>query len=212
MIRFAVEDPETGNYVNVHNIKYSGSYDAPSLANPNLQLCAAAINTTNNTDMVVNVGSMGGFIEGRINGAHFHNGAENSTTLTANVEKPLITIHNKKIYNGKMNKVRIKLIFSSVATDGTKGVIFRYKFNPALTGANFVEIEPDVSIVETDTSATLISGGDEQFTIAKSRVDSEVIDLAGSSFYLNPGDFITVSAISTGASDVVASFNWEELF
>ena len=214
LLMFSVENPSTGKYVHVHHIEYAGANILASLANPHLQLCVLSENTTNTTDIVTKVGSMGGFVEGRTNGTHFHNGVEGSALAVGTTETPIVSIHNKRTYVSKLNKIRIRLIFASVAADGNKNVTFRFKFNPTLINADFVEVESDLSIVEVDTSATLITEGDEQFTVGVSKIGSETIPLATSSFFLNPGDTVTITAQSAaaGTADVTCSFNWEELF
>ncbi len=211
-IDFFVEKPSTKKYILVHRIEYAGASTEPSLKNPHLQLCAASVNTTNTTDIVVKSGSMGGFVEGKTNGSHFHNGVENTVTIPAATETPVVSIHNKRTYVGNLNKIRVKLIYASVATDGNKSVVFRFKVNPTLTNADFNEVEPDLSVLEFDVAATAVTGGDEQFTVGKARLDSDIIPLATSSFFLNPGDTITITAESASTSIVTASFNVEVLF
>jgi hypothetical protein len=213
LIQFLVENPDTGEDIIVHKIKYAGNNTTPSLANPHLQLCAAVENTTNDTDIVLSVGSISGFTEGRIAGVHFHNGVEGSKTI-GTTEVPVLTIHNELIYAAKINKIRIKLIFASLVTDGNKNVFFRFRINPTLTDANFINVEEDLSIVAFDTAATAVTGGDSQLTVGLAKVASDIIDIAAGTFFLTPGQFLTVTAqaATAGSSDVTVSLNWEELF
>jgi hypothetical protein len=212
VLNFLVENPENGEDTLVHQVLYPNAYTIPSLANPNLQLCASVENTTNTTDITLNVGSIGGFIEGRRVGTHFHNGVSNLATLSAGTERPILSIHNKRVYSGKLNKVRIKLIFTSLASDGAKSVIARYLKNAIITGASFSDVEADVSVIEFDSSATIVSGGDEQFTTGLAKVDSQPIDMSTMSYHLDPGDTFTITGESSAANDVLASLTWEELF
>jgi hypothetical protein len=212
VLNFLVENPKTGEDTLVHQVLYPNTYTVPSLANPNLQLCASVENTTNTTDITLNVGSIGGFIEGRRVGTHFHNGVSNLATLSAGTERPILSIHNKRVYSGKLNKVRIKLIFTSLASDGAKSVIARYLKNAIITGASFSDVEADVSVIEFDSSATIVSGGDEQFTTGLAKVDSQPIDMSTMSYHLDPGDTFTITGESSAANDVLASLTWEELF
>lgn len=211
VLNFLIEDPDTGKDTLVHKIQYPNKNTTPSLANPNLQLCASVENTTNTTDIILRSGSMGGFVEGSSTfTSHFHNGVSNTATVAA--ETPVVSLHNNLIYAGEINKIRAKVIFSSAASDGTKSVVARLTLNPTLTGASFADIETDASILSVDTSATAITGGDEQFTYGLARVDSSGIDMSSMSYYINPGDTLTISAASAGNNDVTASLSVEERF
>lgn len=212
VLNFLVENPDTGEDILVHQVLYPNKNTIPSLANPNLQLCATVENTTNTTDILVMVGSIGGFIEGKKEGSHFHNGKSNIATLGVGVETPILSIHNRRIYSGGMNKIRVKLIFTSSASDGNKSVVIRYIRNGTLTGASFTQVEPDVSVIEFDNLATVITGGDEQLSAGLAKVDSQSINMSTMSYFLDPGDTITVTGESSVANDVLASLTWEELF
>ena len=63
-----------------------------------------------------------------------------------------------------------------------------------------------------DSAATAISGGDKSFTFGVDKVGGDVIPLSDATFYISPGETLTITGESTGSTDIVASFNWEELF
>lgn len=52
-IQFYIEDPEIGNFVQVHRIQYANQNVNTSIRNPTLQIHASTTNTTNATAMVL---------------------------------------------------------------------------------------------------------------------------------------------------------------
>lgn len=209
MISYWVENPDTGKLVCVHKIKYANANTTPSINNPTLPMCIAAANTTNTTDMVVYCSSVGSFTEGKVGGERLHHGIS-VTTAGITTEAPVLTIRNKEVYQGKLNRSMVGLEFASLATEGTKTVRARFYLNQVLTGTSFSDISANSSTVEYDNAATASTGGSEQLAIGLAKSDSEVIALTGTKFSLRPGDTLTVTAQSSSSTDVTASFNWEE--
>jgi hypothetical protein len=209
---FFIEHPATGDWINVHRIEYANANTLPSFNSPTLPLYYIAENTSNTSDIVVNSGSIGGFIQGRTNGSHIHNGIDVTFAYTSAIEKPVITLHNQLIFAGVPNRVRLKLISVTFAADGTKPVTFRIKRNPILTGASYSEVEPGISVAEQDTSATTVTNGDQQFTVGVGKTGSQILNLSTADYFLNPQEIFTVTAQSAGNSDVTVSMNWEERF
>lgn len=218
MIYFYVEKPSTGELILVHKIEYANANTALSVNNPTLAFNYLVENTTNTTDIVLFGGSIGGFTEGMVNGGHIHHGASAETTGVGTTETPILTVHNSIIFQGVPNRVRAKMMLVTMAAEGNKPVTFRVRKNAALTGASFSPVDSDASTIQTDSSATAIDttidDGDEEFAIGVSKTGSDKIDLAEASFFLNPREFLTVTAQSAsgGAADVVVSFNWEDRF
>lgn len=209
-IIFSVEDPGDGEYNPVHSIDFANTSTTPTVYAPSLPIYIGAKNTTNTTDIVMYSASVGGFTEGLRNGGHVHHGISNAATGIT-TETPVLTIHNSHLYAGKENRNLIKLIFLSIATEGTKNSTIKIYTGCTLTDASFSAIGT-YSMVEYDTSATAVSGCTEQFALGMAKSDSETLDLEQKTFYLPPGRFLTITATSSASVDVTASFNWEELF
>jgi len=213
LLSFYIENPDDGEFHLVHQIKYANANTIPSLDNPTLPLCLFSQNDTNTTDIIVRSSSMGGYTEGKTNGGHIHHGVDVIYAGVGTTETPLITIHNKPIYQGKENRVRIKIIIVSASVEGTKPAVIRLKKGGVLEGASYNDIETDNSVVNYDIAATVITGGDQQFTLGMAKSDSGDLNLGGNTYFINPGEFLTVTG-EAGAStiDGVISINWEELF
>lgn len=209
-IFFYIEDTDTGRFTLVHQIKYAGTSTVPSVNNPSLPLHMEARNVANTSDIVMYSASMAGFVEGSQDGAHSHIGTSVTAAYTSAAETPIITIRNKHHFQGVTNRSSTNIIIASVATDGTKSAILRFKAGATLTGAAFTDVSTAISPMSVDTSATAVSGGQEQFAVALAKVDSEVIDVAAVSFSLEAGDYLTLTCQSASNTIVTVSFNWED--
>lgn len=212
-ICFFIENPLNGEYILVHRIAYANANTLPSVNNPTLPLCAFVENITNTSDIILYTSSMGGFVEGRTNGSHIHHGITTEFSAIGTTETPVLVVHNKPIYQGKKNRVRMKIILISVSVDGTKPSTIRVKIGGSLTAASYTDINTNNSVANFDISATAISGGDEQFGFGLAKSDSDKLELGVETFFLNPDDKMTITAeASAGTIDGVVSVNWEELF
>lgn len=211
MVSFWVENPVTGIFICVHKIQYANANTLPSIDTPTLPLYSSVINISNTSDIIGYSASMAGFVEGRTLDSDVHHGID-ATRSGITIEVPVLTIQNKRFYQGKENRVRVKITYISASTDGTKTAKIRFYLNPTLTSASFSDIDTNNSVVGVDTSAITFSGGDPQFTVGLAKVDSFSLGIAESVFILNPGDKLTITGASSSSTEVTASLNWEELF
>ncbi len=213
LISFYVEDPVDGEYRFVHRIKYANANTAPSVDNPTLPLCATAKNTSNTSDIVLQIGSMGGFVEGRdvLRGLPHSLTVEKTGVTTT--ETPIMTIHSHDIYQSTINRVRGRFTLGSVSIDGNKPGIVRLRLNATLTGGSFSPLNSNTSTMHTDVSATVVSGGTLVFAEGIPKAGSTNIDLEKLGIDLVAPDFLTLSIEATGTNiDTVSTLNWQELF
>ncbi len=214
-IEFSIENPSTGRYVLVHRIEYANSAVTPSLDNPTLPLCVAVTNTSNTSDIIMFVASMSGFIEGKESEIGIRRGTSSTEVTVGTTELPLLTIHNKIIYNSIMNRTRVRISAISASNDGTKSGTIRLKFNPTLKGASFSDIDASNSVMSVDTSASEItaSTGTEIIDIDLPKSGQALLDVHDLKIELEPGDFFTISGVGSAASAAfTVSVNWVEIF
>ena len=214
-ISFFIEHGDEGDLHEVHMIKYPNTNTVPSVDNPTLPLYAAAINTTNTSDIVLKVGSMGGYVEGKDTLKGLPHSLSVESTSVGTTETPIMTIHSHDIYQSSLNRVKVKMTIGNVSTDGTKNSIVRVRKNTVLTGpAAFTSLDSNISTIHRDTTATGISGGVVVFAAGVEKVGFVDIDLEKLGITLVAPDFLTVTVQATAAAtvDVVATFNWQELF
>lgn len=214
-IDFLIENPSTKEFVLVHRIEYANANTEPSLQNPTLPLHIMAKNTSNTSNLTVKTSSMGGMIEGRAFDQSLLEGMENTITNLGTTELPILSIKNNVVHQSKINRVRVRPEFLSLATESTKPVIFRIKVNPTLTGTPaFADVNAATSVVSTDTASSGVTGGREVFTTVLGKTDSEIIGFHDLDRKLNPGDVLVVTAEATSGSnqEVAVSITWSELF
>jgi hypothetical protein len=213
-IQFFIKHPETLIWTLVHVIEYADSATIPSIDNPTLPLCIIAKNTSNATDIVVESSSLAGFVEGMDVDLGFLNSAENGITNLGGTELPILTVRNKHVFQGKLNRARIAPLYLALATLSTKPVIFRIRSGATLTGSpSFSDVDTNTSIVSTDTSASGVSGGNILLTTVLGKESTEIIDLTPLRARLFPGESITITgeAASGTNQEVNVSFTWDEL-
>ncbi len=211
-ISFWVENPDNGRFVCVHEIRYANTSTIPSLLNPSLPLWAKVANTSNDTNIQLQISSMMGGVEGRV----FDLGTENSKSNSkagVSTETNILTIRNKSTYAGITNRVRISPKLLTIATDGTKIVTVRIVKNTTLGGApSYTDISTNTSVVDYDTDGTTLTGGTELLSIQMGKLDSDKVDLSHLLDQLNPGDTLTISATSSSSTEAGVSIVWRELF
>ena len=214
-ITFYIEHDITGDFVPVHFIQYANTNTSPSVSNPSFKIgwFAASLGSTTN---VVTYGSSGFIgIEGdqqprRLPDAQVADKSGIGTSYTN-----VLTIRNRRTFNGLVNLAEILPSLVEVAVDGIKISQYQIILNATLGGTpNWTFEDEDHSIVEYDiagTTATL--GTDSQLVLAgvlgkTSSASNMLIDY---DLHLVPGDTLTVAVkTSSGTTDAAASVSWLE--
>lgn len=212
MIRYMVEDSNTGNFVVVHIIKYSNANIIPSLTNPIFPLMWEAKNTSNTSDIVVKGSSGAGEVEGNIRYLGPKNSIGNNKAGITTTITNIITIRNKATYASAINRIPINILRYTGAVDATKVVEYQIVLNTTLGGSpSYTDISTNTSVVDYDTTGTTITGGTiiSFGTIAKEGSLSETLN--EDDIILQPGDTLTFGIRATnGTADVSCSFRWVE--
>ncbi len=210
-IDFYVESPTTGHFVLVHRIPYANAFTTPSINNPSLPLCAAASNTTNSTNVIMHVGSMAGFVEGKDDHVGVAHSTSGTNAAVSNTEIPILTLHNKAVYQSKQNRTRVHVKRITASTEGTKIQIIRARIGATLTGAVFADVSANTSVMSADVTATAVSGGTIVESVTLGKIDSDDI---GEDFILLPGQFITFSAEASASSSNQGTITvtWDDEF
>ncbi len=212
-IEFSIEDEDTGKFILIHTLRYGNRNTLPSINNPTLPLVYFVENTTNDTDITVMSGSIGGFIEGKnISNGVRHGISGQDLAVPANTETPILTLHNPIIYEGVPNRTSIRLKFVIPSVDGNKNSIVRIYFNATLTDASFNDVDTGGSVAKFDTAATLSSGGLLLFAFSIEKTGSQLFELLNDRIDLPPGAFITFTVESANTTEAVISLNYEDLF
>jgi hypothetical protein len=214
-IEFKIENQETGMFELLHVLKYPNTATVPSLENPTLHVRAEVENTTNDTDITLKTPSAMAFREGLyfpvVDPLTLTRSFEGIATISTEV--PILSIRTVTTYQGKDAHLHIVPAVISLVTDGTKSVIFRLYRNVSLTGASFTPYDLDLSSIESDTSATAISGTPTfVFSYNLGRTASFKDDISSWDISLQPGEIFTITAASAQSSDVSVTLLVDEPF
>ncbi len=213
-IVFSIENSVTGEIQDVHRIAYANANTIPSINNPTLPFSYSVKNVDNTSDLKIEASSVGLFTEGvnNIVGAPFS--VNSSKSGIGASQTNLVTIRNKLIFNGVINRVPIDLTFLSVGVDSVKGATVSLFKNADVAGSvDWQDVDLANSVVEYDIDGVLISGAVSMFSILVPKDSSEPTDLRGLNIELQPGESLTLAASSTGgAGSFDSTLNWLEQF
>ena len=216
LISFWVENPSTGIMVKVHQEEYANANTVPSVNNPTLPLCAFVGNTTNNSDITIDIGSMAGFVEGKDELLGSRRAVKNNKTNAGATEIPILTIRNKTIHRSKLNRTKVKILRIGSSVEHSKPMTVNFYLNPELVAASYLDLDTLTSVIQTDIAATSFSGGELLFSIDLGKEGSEIIDAANDKYagIFLPGNHITATSIpnSGNGSETNVTFNFVELF
>lgn len=210
---FYLEHPIDAGFHLVHRIQYANANTLPSVNNPTLPLYAGVLNGINTSNLVMNIGLMVGGTEGKVVVTGPRHGARTTASVFgAGVERPVLTIRNKLVYQGVLNRVHTLLGGLGLSQDSTKTALVLVTKNASLTGASFSDAD-DNSTIEVDTSATDMSGGEVLGVQGITKVDKTEIPNPDPHVELPPGETFTISIIPNASNpDVAAAFNWIDNF
>ena len=135
-------------------------------------------------------------------------------SISANVDTPILSIRNETTFQSQNNHIRVRLATVSISTDGTKSVTIFIRRGSTLTNASFSANDVNESVVSLDTAATALSGGTLIGGTVLGKVDTLRVNLFSGDVILDihPGQTLTISAQSTGASDLNTFIRWNEEF
>lgn len=219
-IKFFCENPLTGKFFVFHQINYANNFTVPSLNNPTLPFHAHAKNFGNNTNVFVQICSVGLFIEGQNVLSNVINTASNTVASAGTTETHIFSIRNVSNFNeltggsNIVNKIRVYLRQISFANDNTRLAKINAYIGSQLTTPVWTDVNGLNSVVQKDIAGTIAGYGKlvQSFVIAKD--SGSVIDLSSLSLFFKPGETLTFTVTLNGAgtSDVFASLLFVEDF
>ena len=183
-MRFAIENPITGDMMPIHHIHYSNKNDDVHLDNPSLKIGYVAAEMTGNTGLGVTVSgaSMMGAIEGIINTTTFPVAVSRSKTGNMNTTDTiyhLLTIKGNLIANNKINtrEILIKRLTGG-ATASASAPCFLYLYINPTYSTNRLDFTPVGNATSYSTSDATITGGTPiaMFNLASGAPDTFDLD------------------------------------
>ncbi len=215
-IKFYVEDPETGDFILVHIIKYANTETTPSVTNPSFRIGWVARNTGNTTNLTISGSSAAGFIEGESKISTPPRADDNDQLAVGITLTNVLAFRNRFNFSGKRNRAELLPMILSLSTQSNKSAFFEIIANPTFGGdLDFSYIDKDNSIMEVAKDSVIVSGG---------RLVGGLTVVAGSSedvsfnirdwhtFAASPGQIFSIAArvSATPAADMQATATWVE--
>lgn len=210
-IFFDIENPTTGKFDNVHQIRYANSATTTSVINPAFRWSWAVDNTGSAVNYTVKGASCLVGTHGTIAST------EQSRSLTAtknlSTEQAVLSIENRFEFNAKANLSRIRMQLTSAFTDGTKGIIVKGYIGTALAGNySFQYVDQNYSITTYDTAGTTVSGGRSVISFEAGNSGTTPIELEKYNIEILPGERFTLTAqvVSGAAANATVSLLFQE--
>lgn len=210
---FSIQHPDTKNWITFHDYSFMNAIsDQSQSVNPTMTFCIQAINTTNNTNMVVRCGSVGVFIVGkreRIGSTYGVNNFKSVATTDTNI----VTVRSNTTINGVTNQSQIRIRSLSVSTAAGVPVVFKLNKNATVGGTpSFTNIDATNSCAAFDVAGTTVTGGNVQFNTTVGANGNAFVDLTEFDIFLAPSETLTCTAatISGAAANHVVAINWNE--
>lgn len=203
---------EDCEWLNFLTVNYVNRLEESSIGIPHLPLKASVSKDSGSRDVKMYLQAASVSVVGEESSAgtrSFSVDAEGETSSGTLV--PLLSIRNKTTYQSVANKIKFSLSYISVSADGNRTVRFRIIRNGTLTDESYSDIDADNSIVEYDTSASAISGGKLELPIQVARTGQSSLLSGEIILDINPGEIITVAALSSASNIVVdCGLRWKE--
>jgi hypothetical protein len=214
-INFFVENPNTGAFVQVHQIRYPNANTAVSLSNPSLPITSQVINTSNTTNISIKNGSFSAYIEGPVKNINLRNCTGNTKSLTTLLN--IVSIKNKTTFVSKTNMVTMIIDSITIFNGGlaTDDGLFSLYINATLGGSpSYTDISTNTSVASFDIAGTTITNGRKIFDFYVGGTTTQTIDLSSYNIRIVPGDVLTIGGTSIvgGATNFYASASWQEKF
>jgi len=210
MIKFRVENPTTGEYVDVHSIEYANKEMETSIVNPTLPLSIIVDNGETEEDIFVKTGSMSAFNQGPIVVLGTRHSFANTKSIQS--ESSIFMLRNPLHYKSRINKIRTPFGIISFGNNGVKASIFSIYRNGSTSGSPIWNTIDSSTPLEYSVDGTTVLGGEREFSFTVEGSSGFIVNLSDYDFFLIPGETLVVTGavISGGAVDLTASLNWRE--
>ncbi len=211
-----------GTWITFHQINNTNVNPNPSFGNPILPMTAQVKSTGSTTNVTVATAGWNAGIVAEPSVAQsrfFTAGQFTPINLINATETFIFAIQNQLTYQGKPNKVIVRISFVSMgsAVTGDTVTSFRLLRNAVITGTTFTNVDSVNSVVLSSSTGTYTVGtGTELYNFFDTNFTpyNTFIPENNLTVYLYPGDTLTVTAfgISPGSQTQMGFLAWEERF
>jgi hypothetical protein len=208
---FYIEDNSTGKMELVHVLRYANTSTTPSLGNPSLKAGMYTASTGSTTDTSVYCGGWGLFMQGEEGRTRNPRAVINTQSIGTSFTS-ILTLRNRRTYNGYANQVEIQPAALSIAAEGSKNIEVELR-SAANTQVehNFQSVGNNL-VSDVDTSSVTVSVGRLLAAYTVAGGSSVIIDLDKLRIRLPPSlKFVVQAKRASGSSaDVTASLTYYE--
>jgi len=210
-LKFSIFNPAIRDFQLVHVIDYANEHTKPNFNNPSMRVGWVAASLGSTTDLTVAGASGMLALQGRSGSWRPFGHAGTKTTVTT--ERVVLSLQTRYQFQARANAGIAYIKSIAIATDSTKGAIFRVYKNAAIAGTpQWTYEEEDESIMLVNSSGTTVSGSSVLGTYVIGPSGSSQINLEELDIDMVAGDtfVVTASYISGSGADMTASVVWEE--
>jgi len=210
-INFYIEDPDTGRFLNVHRIKWANANTRTSLNNPSLRFGIYGASVGSTTNLTIQCASVNLAVQGKVFKTRNPRAVKNTQVVTSSFTN-VLTLRNRRTYNGVYNQVEIEPIAISLSSESTKNVEIEIRTNAVFSGdTNFTNVGTNL-VGDIDTTLNTTSNGTLLASFTLSGGGSTTINLKEYEIRVPPSLQITIGArVTSGASsNVTAALTYYE--
>ena len=203
-----------GKWIEYHRMPIES--DVPSIGNPVLPLRVLLDKSEGVKNVKLATASLNGGRVGEVNESseRFKSFNHIKENLVAGETSAVFSLKNKETYFNRQNLVTTLILFLSANVDGG-GKFINVKI---IRNANFIDtpdwqdVELDNSVMEYDTTATNIEGGESLISFGLSGSGEEIIDLSNFEIRARPDETLSFAIEPFTGADALLSTRWKELF
>jgi hypothetical protein len=210
-IEFYVKSTVAGRFVKVHEIQWQNNFTEPSVSQPSLRfgMYSASIGGTTNVDVLC--GSVALFVNGQVFNTRNPRAVKHTQTVSTSFTS-VLTLRNRRTYNGIINQTEIAPISVSLSSESSQNVEIELRTNAVLVGDTNFQTVGNNLVGDVSTTVNTYSGGTllAAFTLASK--GNTTINLEAFKIRLPPSVRLTIGARVTGGgnSAVTAALTYYE--
>jgi hypothetical protein len=210
-IFFYIENPETGRLKVVHIIKWANANTRTNLNQPSMRAGLYCVSLGSTTNITVQCASFQCAVQGKVFKTRNPRAVKNTQSVSTTFTN-ILTVRNRRTYNGVYNQVEIEPINISISSESSQNVEIEVRTNPTFSGAtNYANVGNNL-VSDVDTTANTVSGGTLLTAFAVSSKGTISVNLRDFEIRIPPSlEFCISAKVTSGASsNVTATFTYYE--
>jgi hypothetical protein len=219
--KFQIEDPETGYFTTIHEIKNANALTKPVLKNPNLSILATSANIGGVTPVEMKTASMVAFVEGIVSKLDPKYATSADFSINSTTYLPLILLKTDRVFNnissfGSFELFKLGASNESASAAPKTLTVGLFLASQIGGDVNFEYVSEDQSIVscaKLDPSSNTIDNLSSiapfyETVVGAGSATTQLLESL--SFSFGPGEEILVAIKSSGTVAGTITLNWYE--